>query len=205
MLNGDNIYVSLRNFTSSRSVYLIAFLWGFFEATFFFIVPDVYFCFIALFSPLCGITLCLVSVLGSVPGGMIMYRLAEAKPVAINNFLEKIPGISAQMIELVHSDFQKFGIKALFLGPTKGIPYKIFSTQAGITHMDFARFILASFPARLERILLVAIIAALIGFFFRENIRKYSKIWIISYLFLWLSIYLAYGYMLNIKAQNPRW
>jgi len=193
------IYQKLRTLVSSWQASLVAFLWGFFEATLFFIVPDVFFCFTAVFSPRHGIRHSIISILGSMPGGIIMYKLAQGHPLALNNFLTNIPGISERMVSVVHSDFQHFGLSALFLAPWKGIPYKIFAAQAGILNISLIRFVIATFPARLERMFLLVCLAAAVGKIFEKNIQKHTKAWIVFYIFLWFSFYYAYAFFLRIR------
>jgi len=196
---GLRVYQKLESFASSRKASWVAFLWGVCEATFFFIVPDIFFCFTALFKPVRGIRHCIESVLGSIVGGAFMYALARTYPSALNGFLLKVPAISARMVELVHADFQQFGIKALFWAPGRGIPYKIFAVQAGILHVDFFKFIIATFPARLERILLLACVAAAVGAIAKQHIRRHPKGWLVIYLLIWGGFYYAYWFILRIK------
>lgn len=191
-------YNRIREFANSPYGYLSALIWGICEAIFFFIAPDVFFCFIALFSPLIGIMLCLVSVIGSVCGGMIMYALSQSHPQALSDYLARVPGVSAAMISTVHANFQNHGIMALFIGPWQGIPYKIFAVQAGISNVGLIKFALTTIPARLERVLVTSLIFAAIGLTFNKNIKKYPLIWIAVYIIFWIVYYIIYAACMKV-------
>jgi membrane protein YqaA with SNARE-associated domain len=191
------MYKKLFGFASSRYASVIAFIWGFCEAVFFFIVPDVFFTFTAIFSPVRGLLHCLISVLGSVFGGVVMYELSRYDPQAMTDFVLNVPLISSSMVGLVHENFQSHGLIALFMGPWQGIPYKVYALQAGIMNVGLISFILATVPARLERILLLAMISAGIGHVFKGKIQKRPALWAGAVVILWLVVYALYVVKLN--------
>lgn len=192
-------YESIRFFGTSHNSFVLAFLWGFCEATFFFIIPDVYFGFIALFIPFFGILHGIISILGSMLGGIIMYKLTLTHPLVMTNFLDQIPGIGEKMILEVYLALKSTGIKALFLAPFGGTPYKIFAVQAAILQVNFLYFILMTFPSRLLRILFVGGVASAIGKIFQKHIQKHTRAWAIFYIVLWAFLYLAYAYFITRK------
>ena len=61
------IYTRLLNHTVSVPSMLIAFVWGMAEATFFFVVPDVYLGFIALLHPRRALMATMMAVGGAIP------------------------------------------------------------------------------------------------------------------------------------------
>lgn len=196
--NDGRAYNKIRDFANSPYGYLTALIWGICEAIFFFVAPDVFFCFTALFSPLTGIIHCLVSVFGSVCGGMTLYMFSQFNPQASSDFLAKVPGVSVAMIGTVHNNFQSLGIMALFKGPWEGIPYKIFAVQAAIANIGLIMFAITSIPARLERVFLTSLVFAAVGRIFNKSIKKYPIIWVVAYVLFWLAYYFLYASRMKV-------
>src|SRR5262249_54539658 len=145
------LYGRLFDHTKSRWPILIAFLWGFAEATAFFIVPDVYMGFVALFNRRRGVMAAFVSLLGAMLGGAAMYFLASNKPTEINVFLTHIPLIDTALVNDVASQTQAHGLAAVLTGPVRGTPYKIYAAQAGEQSLPLFYFLLMTIVARGER------------------------------------------------------
>src|ERR1051325_7637602 len=77
------------------------FWWGLAEGLAFFIVPDVYISFAALFSLRAGAVAWLSSIAGSAVAVSLIYLLTAALGLDYLAFLESIPGISGSLIERV--------------------------------------------------------------------------------------------------------
>src|SRR5688572_10633338 len=73
------------------------FWWGLAEGLFFFIVPDVYISFAALFSLRAGAVAWLCSIGGSAVAIFVIYLLTATLGVDYVSFLDSIPGISARL------------------------------------------------------------------------------------------------------------
>ncbi|MDF7806512.1 hypothetical protein P4E94_03615 [Pontiellaceae bacterium B12219] len=136
----------------------IPFIWGFAEATLFFIVPDVGLSVIGREKLGQGIKACFFALLGALLGGAVMYSWGRMNPDAAFQTLEKIPGISQPMIEQAETEIQTRGVSSILQAPLKGRPYKIYATAAGQADISFAGFLLISIPARLLRFLVVTVL-----------------------------------------------
>lgn len=138
----------------------IAALWGFAEATLFFLVPDIWLTWLAVRR---GITpalkSCLAALAGALVGGMAMYAWGHSHPEAAEAVLALVPAIDAAMIGEVRQWLDEDGLIALFLGPAFGIPYKIFAVEAAGNGVGPIAFLAVSIPARLLRFLLLTGIA----------------------------------------------
>ena len=134
---------------------LIAFLWGFAEATLFFFVPDVALSIIALSSVEEGIVASFYALAGALVGGVLMFYWGKADIKRVTHILEKIPAIRPKDVEKVRLDLNKKGFLAILLGPTLGIPYKIYASYAHEVTSIFI-FLLISIPARVIRFLFMA-------------------------------------------------
>ena len=150
----------------------IALLWAFAEATFFFIVPDVFLSGIALRSIRGGLIACLFALLGSLLGGALMWLWAQNNPDAARLLFESLPAVSSAMILSVQNQIAESGLTALFLGPLGGIPYKIYAVEAADMGYGLALFLAISVPARLSRFVLVTIIAGALSWVLRQKFSR---------------------------------
>jgi len=142
------------------SLLLVAFAWGFAEATFFFIVPDVCLTFIALANPKTAFQASFSALAAALAGGCVMYACGVWAPEAARSFLIRIPGIQGSLAGSVRSQLQTRGIVAILLGPLRGTPYKIYATEWGAVRRSFTGLLLISVPARYPRFLLSVLAAA---------------------------------------------
>ena len=129
----------------------IAGLWGFAEATLFFLVPDVWLSFIAIESFTQGVAGSFAALAGALNGGSLMWFYGRRSPLEAFNFLSRIPGIGSRLTTEVREQTARRGLLALFLGPVRGIPYKIYAVESGATSRSLGAFLLVSIPARYLR------------------------------------------------------
>ncbi len=188
----NHLYTRFRVFSDSRAALVLAFLWGFAEATLFFIVPDVALGLIALFNWRKGLWANICAVAGAMIGGAIMYLLAANNPAGMNQVLDVVPLIDMEMVGLAHSQLQSGGLWMMVVGPKEGIPYKVFAVQAGILGLPLLQFVLATIPARMIRFLLVVFLVGIAGRVFRKFVEKYPLLFVGIYAYVWLCIYIVY-------------
>lgn len=169
---------------------IIAVLWGIAESTLFFIVPDVFLSWIALENTKRACMSCLWALTGALLGGSLMYLWGINNPDQALSVLDYIPAISINMIQNVHSDLEKAGIRAVLTGPMYGIPYKIYAVQSANMRISYLLFILISVPARLVRFIIVTLIFGFIS-------KNLPKSWTITakkilHIIVWAVFYLIY-------------
>ena len=140
-------------------VNLIAALWGFAEATLFFIVPDVWLTLAGRNNLRRGIIACFYSVAGALVGGLVMYLWGRHGPATAATVIEQVPAISDEMVSGVREAMSEQGVLAIMLGPFSGTPYKVYAVQAAAAGIGPGMFLLITIPARLIRFLLVTIIS----------------------------------------------
>ncbi|MFP6668656.1 MAG: hypothetical protein VB876_15160 [Pirellulales bacterium] len=139
---------------------IAAALWGFAEATLFFIVPDVLLAWIALSSLRRALLACGWAVAGAVLGGGMMYGWGATRLESAEAVLARQPAVNQEMLTTVQRQVQTSGSKMLFAGPWAGRPYKIYAVYAGATRTNLAGFVLVSISARLLRFVAVSCLAA---------------------------------------------
>ena len=171
------------------------FVWGFAEATLFFIVPDVLLTLVALLSFQRSTRLLACILLGALAGGSIMFLLGAKDPAQAQTVVLRVPFVAQSMFEKTQQSFHRDGIWALTKGPGNGIPYKVYAVQAS-KFSGLWLFLMVSLLARMERFALFWLIAAAMGLIFHRSIRRQPKItvaihaciWIIGYALYWSRI-----------------
>lgn len=168
----------------------LAAFWGFAEATVFFIVPDALLSWVALRSLKRALIACLWVTGGALLGGCILWFVGAADPEPARALFALIPAIDNAMITNVGSQIESVGLKALFLGPLSGTPYKIYAVEAANLGYGLGIFLLISLPARLIRFLLVSLIAGGISNLLqrRVNLRQLQAMHIV----FWIGLYVWY-------------
>jgi membrane protein YqaA with SNARE-associated domain len=174
----------------SLAVNAISSGWGFAEATFFFIVPDVLVTWFAVSCIRKASWACLWAVIGSLLGGILMYSWGAHNATSAEEFLVRIPAINAEMVEKVGDQVEQGGTKALFLGPPSGRPYKIYAVKAGSQDQGWISFLLVSIPARLIRFLLLSWLVGWLCHCLFNQVRLRTKRLI--HLACWLTFYSWY-------------
>ncbi len=172
----------------------VACVWGLAEATFFFIVPDVWLTVLGCRSIRAGLKAALAALLGALAGGLVMYSAGRTAPASTRAFVERVPGIQLGLIQKVEADLTERGLAAVLLGPLRGVPYKIFAEEWGARRGSWPAFLAVSIPARGTRfgvgVLLAGIVARLIAPWTQRRARTEMMIlaacWIAFY-----SIYFA--------------
>lgn len=135
-------------------------LWGFAEATLFFIVPDVYLTFLAIRGTRVALAGCAAAVAGALVGGVIMYRWGARDRSGVQAVLQRLPAIDDREVASVRESVERSGFGAVFLGPMFGRPYKIYAVEAGSRGMSLPVFLLISVPARGARFVAVTLLAS---------------------------------------------
>jgi membrane protein DedA with SNARE-associated domain len=148
---------SQKGFTK-RSM-LVAVFWGLGEATLFFLVPDVWTSIAGRTKLKNGLMACLFAVAGALVGGTMMYVWGSADEARAISVVEKVPAISLEMTERANSELDENGGWALFTGPLRITPYKIYAVYSSGAGIGYLTFLLVSLPSRLIRFLAVTILS----------------------------------------------
>ncbi len=167
----------------------IAWVWGFAEATLFFIVPDVGLSLIALRGGVVGWWACFWALLGALLGGAWMFRWGQKAPHEAERAVRRVPAIPARDIERVRRGLARWGIAAMLFGPALGIPYKIYAVYASRV-TDLGRFLLVSVPARGVRFALVVWATPWLMTRWMPEATYTQRAWVV--LALWGVLYLGY-------------
>jgi membrane protein YqaA with SNARE-associated domain len=158
--------------TDARSRW-IAFSWGLAEATFFFIVPDVFLTRLALREFWNAVTASLFAVAGALSGGAALWIAGRhGHAGALLHLFERLPGINADLVERSARALNEHGLTAFLTGALQGIPYKLFAVQSGALDVPFISFLAFSAGARFLRFFAGIALAWLAG----RALRKRSDV-----------------------------
>jgi len=171
---------------------LISGLWGFAEATFFFVIPDVFLSLIAVLQWPRTWKHVLSAVAGAVLGGAFLFHLAAADQQKARAAVIRVPFIREHMLAKVDDGLRNEGWYALFWGSIEGIPYKLYAVEAPRFTLE-TRFLLATPPARAVRFFLVWSCFGLVSGWLRTRFALrishllpiYSLVWIVVYALYW--------------------
>ncbi len=170
--------------------YAIACLWGFSEATFFFLIPDIYLTYLAISKPTKAIKACFITAIGASLGGSLMYVWGNIDAHQALQLLTWIPAIYPKLIQMVIETTKSNPLMALGIAPFKGIPYKIYAVILGQIKISFFQFIVISFFARLFRFLLITTLGIGITLYLKKHypVKRIQ----LFHIFTWVSIYGLY-------------
>ncbi|GJL91885.1 hypothetical protein [Hyphococcus sp.] len=129
-----------------------AMLWGFAEATFFFIVPDLLLtAAVVVFGLSRAFRLSVAAAMAATAGGLLMMIWGASEAEAARAFLLSVPLIGEDLLFRVHSEMDGMWPIDLTLGAITGAPFKIYAVEAGAAGVNPLLFAFMGFAARLAR------------------------------------------------------
>ena len=187
-------YEALRDRAASPWAARVGGLWGFAEATLFFIVPDVLLGAVALFAPRSALRVLAYTLAGALAGGALTYGVASGlQPSRSEAVLDGVPTVNDSAIRRVQHEMHADGARSVVYGPLRmGTPYKLYARAAAVEDEALGSFILWSIPGRLERMLPVTLLAALVGLLGRRRISARPRTVLTLYGAMWLAVYVVY-------------
>lgn len=172
------------------------FIWGFSEATLFFIIPDVLLSFYAIQTKsIRKVSIAnLVCVFGAMVGGTLMYMLSQSD-VDTLSILLNIPAIHSHMVEHAENQLSSNVFTALITGPLFGVPYKIFATVAH-EYTNLFTFLVVSIPARLARFAAISALSYILSHivFKQLELKKKYLIWFSVWIIGYSAYFIAVGF-----------
>lgn len=178
-----------------RGTGAIAALWGFAEATAWFVVPDVWLTYVATRDGAASaLRAALVTAIAAALGGALVWLAGAADTEWTRAALDRVPAIGPAMIAAAGAEMASGSWPlAVLHGSLSGVPYKIYAAEAGAAGIPLAAFLTVSVPARLVRFAASALLAALAA---RGLARLGRARWTHPLLALfWIGFYAAYWSM----------
>jgi hypothetical protein len=148
----------------------VGFWWGLAEGVAFFIVPDVYISIATIFSLRAGGIAWLASIAGSLVGILVIRVLTSVPGLDYLAFLERVPGISAAMIQRVTDALAGGGLPYTPLLVFGGVPLKVYAAIACSLGLPLVALLLWTAFARVVRIAPTFLLAGVARLLYRRRI-----------------------------------
>ena len=178
----------------------IALVWGWSEAVWFFVIPDVWLTFCVFRGARTATLSVLAATVGAIMGALTIYALPHSGQSALHHWWTLCPGYYAPMFSWIAEQLQR-GPSGLLAGPTQGVPYRFFVYSASQSQMSLASILAWTPIARLPRMLMAPAIAGpllwLVGKQNRDLDLKLpvERILVILFLTIWAVIYADYWFV----------
>ncbi len=182
---------SIHRLAASTGALWVAFAWGAAEASLFFLVPDLWIVFVALFAPWRTVKALLATIVGALVGATVLWWLAPIWP-GLGDAIAALPGIRPADLARAASDLAGQGLGAFLGGPIQGLPVKVYIHQAALLGEPLPGVLAMVALNRIERVGLSALVAAILGTVFRGSIRRHPSATLAGYVVLITAIYGAY-------------
>ncbi|MEA3465988.1 MAG: VTT domain-containing protein [Thermodesulfobacteriota bacterium] len=129
------------------------------ESSFFPIPPDVLLLALGLSIPTKAFRFAAICTIGSVVGGVIGYGIGfGCWQLSAEWFFHWVPGFTPEVFQTIQQLFSKYDFWFVFFAGFTPIPYKVITIGAGVFHINFPIFILASTISRGLRFYLISIL-----------------------------------------------
>ena len=167
----------------------IALAWGFSEATFFVVVPDVILTRQALLDRRISWMSWSMAVAGALAGSCAIYLTMHYGGAWYGDLLARLPGVSEGMIADAEQVLARDEFLGVLRGSFTGVPYKLYAHAAFREAIPLWLLLLWSVPARGLRFLLLMGVSSAIGRRARsQSPTRLSRI----HLGVWLAFYVGY-------------
>lgn len=171
-----------------RHSLILSFLWGIGEATFFFIVPDVFLSYLALnIESKKLLKANFAALAGACVGGTIIWFIAVFTQVSAIDLFDWIPFIDAKTIGEAQHLAQNKGVASIVFAPLSALPYKLVAFQVSNLGVSLPFFIFVTFIGRAYRFLIVSYVSWLGSWIFKRF--KYSWPRYALWAYCWICIY----------------
>jgi len=159
------------------------FVHAFAESSFFPIPADVLLIALALGKPKRSFYYAAVCTVGSVIGGIFGYLIGLQLMDLFGNWLFGMYG-GMEYYDRISQLYQQYDAWAVFVAGFTPIPYKVFTIAAGLFHVNFLVFTVASILGRGGRFFAVSILIYVFGPTIKTFIDKYFNIMVIIFTIL---------------------
>jgi hypothetical protein len=178
-------------FAPTRGAVLLVGLWACAEAVLLPVVPDLLLLPLVASAPRSALKLTVALIVGALVGTAVLAACVAANAAGVRSVLLLLPGVDGAMLARVQTDVGAHGLIPFFqLGP--GVPLKVdtfaWSSASGAP-LPLAAGVVGN---RLTRLGPGIVIAALVGTFAPNLLRRYEGIALALYVLFWVALYAAY-------------
>jgi hypothetical protein len=168
------------------------FWWGLAEGVVFFIVPDVYISFAALFSLQAGAIAWAASIAGSLVAVVAIRVLMELPGLDYLVLLDSIPGISGGLTQRAAEEIRAAGLPYTPFLVAGGVPLKLYGALAFRQGLPLGAVLLWTVFARVVRIAPTVLVLAGLRRLLRRRIDDHPGAWLAALVLFWVAFYAFY-------------
>lgn len=185
-------YASIVGFVSSRAALWVGAGWGLAEASLFFIVPDAWLGFVALFAPWRMLRMLGAILVGAAVGAVCLYLATMAWADELTSLILALPAIAPADLEQARGQLQDDGAGAILPALVDGRAVKLYIHGAALDGIGLLEVVLFTVLNRLLRLLLVGGVMAAIGAVGRSIVAHSPRAVAALYVAGWVVFYAAY-------------
>jgi membrane protein YqaA with SNARE-associated domain len=170
----------------------LALIWGFGEATVFFIVPDVIISFCALaYGWRAGVFVIAAAIVGAMLGAIVTYFWGQADIVGARAYFDHLPAIAPATIARAQAEIGQGNYAfSMLKGAMTSVPFKLYASEAGAAGQSLSTFVALSPFVRFPRFALAALFALLARRFApkalqRHRLKGLAGFWLMFYGVYW--------------------
>lgn len=172
------------------------FVLAFAESSFFPIPPDVLLIALCISASSRSFWFATICSVGSLLGGMAGYAVGMFLWAAVSDlFFTYVPGFTHEVFQRVCDQYELYSFWIVFTAAFTPIPYKVITISAGVTHISFGPFVVASLIGRAARFFLVAGLLWKWGKPMKEFIEKYFEMLTLAITILGILGFVALKYL----------
>lgn len=178
----------------------LAFLWGWAEATWFFVIPDVWLTFAVFWGRRTSAAAVVAALGGALAGAVHFYLLDDFSRQLLSQWWRVCPGYGPGMAEVIAQHLAA-GPAGLCHGPWLGIPYRFYLLQAEAQGMSLVSVLAWTVWARLPRLILAPLIVGPVYAVIRSQAvslgmgQGWKRLLAILFAALWMVIYADYWFV----------
>jgi hypothetical protein len=185
-------YASVVGLVSSRAALWLAAAWGFAEASLFFIVPDAWLGFVALFAPR-RMPVTLAAVLaGAAAGAVCLYLATLLWTDELTSLILALPAVAPADLEQARAQLADDGAGAILPAVVEGRAVKLYVHGAALDGTGAAEVVLFTVLNRLVRLLVFGSVMAALGWAARAVIARWPRTVAALYVVAWIAFYAVY-------------
>ncbi len=182
------IYDKLSPLAMTNGALVLLSLWAFFEASFWFVIPDFLLLILCILYPKNYKKFFIFTLLFSILGIIAYFTFVSNYTLLSGEILLNTPFINQKMLDSINSLYTDKGISVVLRQTTTFTPVKVWTFEAVLHQFNLVFYLFFVAISRAIRMFIISLIFAFIGNKYRKAIRDYSSILLLSYIFVFFIV-----------------
>ena len=178
----------------SWSAVLIGGIWGAAEASFFFVVPDLWLGLVGLLAPRRAGAAFAATILGATVGAAVLFGVSRSAGAAVEAYQATLPGLSADQLTRARAELAERGPAVMVGLPFQGYPLKVGIHEAAQLDVGLPEVALFTILNRLARVGPFVLLTSAAGIVMARWVHRreglvvavYGAAWSLFYGWYWL-------------------